>query len=166
MLQKVINVANVKEFSVNNDLTRHMLCVHSGETRVHKGKQKVHKCKECGKKFFVQNDLKRHVLCDIHHKCKECGKLFSMKFFLKKHIIYAHKKRNVHESKNDLNYDESCKCILCGKLFDDKIALKRHTSNFHEGRYKCDICDYCFKNPVLLNVHVLKNHKRIKNEPS
>ena len=110
----------------------------------------------------MPNNLKRHVLCDFHHKCKECGKLFSIENNLKKHILNAHKEKSVHESKNDLNY-VSCKCILCGKIFDDKIALKRHTFNFHEGRYSCDICNYCFKNPVLLNVHVLKDHKTIKN---
>ena len=131
---------------------------------------------EVFKKVFKNANFSSINLAPKKIRCIQCSKSQREIHFdnieqLRKHIKTDHDEGKivqptVHESKNDLNYDESCKCILCSKIFDDKIALKRHTSNFHEGRYKCDICNYCFKNPVLLNVHVLKNHKRIKNEPS
>ena len=62
-------------------------------------------------------------------------------------------------------HEGASKCNFCDKFFSSEAPLSKHISNFHEGNYSCKYnnlgykCSYSFKNSVLLEAHIFKEHE-------
>ena len=128
-----------RSYESKQSLSRHIETVHEG---------KKIKCKICNRAFTQLGTLKTHEMkCELKAKidsqgsvvCEICKNSFTCPKNLKSHS------RAFHD------------CNLCGKSFPRK-ALFSHKNNFHNGNFSCHLCNYAFKNLVLLEVHIGKMH--------
>ena len=66
---------------------------------------------------------------------------------------------------NEIHGEVRSKCNFCGKSFSSEAPLSKHISNYHEGNYSCKYnnlgynCSYSFKNSILLEAHIFKEHE-------
>ena len=121
----------LKKFSSNFSLKRHIHSIHQGHTdkiivgssmfylskeQQQKMKERTEDCSLCQEKFVCFDDLCDHKR--IHHgidrhQCLKCDKTFEKRGSLRVHRHRVHNTPTHH-------------CLVCSKVFKDKYTLSRH----------------------------------------
>ena len=129
----------VKEFTREDNLTRHRKAVHDPESK------KIC-CPDCGKNFSRQDEFIRHK--SVHEAssnefaCDNCNTMFTVKQNLERH------------RKSSTNTDGSVKyhCSNCEKDFCTSKLLREHTNKEHIGLI-CEDCGERFARKHAFEVH-------------
>ena len=122
-------------------------------------------CKICNKSYKRSDHLRRHMIS--HHpetnyyECELCLKQFSLNSHLTSHM------KNVHGQTKLKVYN----CPDCDLYFQKKSKLLLHQKNFHNAvlekipcYYPC--CNKSYISEQKLNIHILKFHMSIINNPN
>ena len=120
-----------------------------------------YKCDPCGKIFYRKSAWNNHNQTfhqKLKEKCDYCSELFSTKIEVDDHIKKFHERDSYFvEEKKQID------CDLCERSFPSEKGLIFHKNNFHTGHFPCGLCNYAFKNRVLLEVHLEKMHKNTES---
>lgn len=156
-----------KGFNIKNGLDRHMVRVHSDES-------KKYCCQYCSHRFHELSNLKQHIR--IHtgekpFKCDMCGKGFNQSSSAKNHMrIHTNEKPykcelcdkefgsqssyRLHKRRHERAI--KIKCSTCDKEFSSKQDFLRHNM-IHTGErpFSCNVCSAAFKTRYTCNQHIL-----------
>ena len=129
-----------KQFTRQNNLTRHIASEHDKRT---------YPCKQCDKVFKHSASLKLHVRAKhekITYSCEQCDKKFTRRSTLQLHV---------HEKHEKITYD----CEQCDKKFTRRSTLQLHRNAKHPGSvYPCADCEQTFTRPHDLQKHQDRAH--------
>lgn len=95
------------------------------------------------------------------HVCKHCNEEFSNESKLRKHWKVHRRKLSTSTTNSNYNYnnvDGKYICNTCDTEYVNIDDIKKHVEK-HEERYKCDICDQLFKDPLKYCVHNYGHNK-------
>lgn len=96
----------------------------------------------------IENHIRKHFPSVKSFKCKDCPEEFQFGHQLHKH------KQKFHETRTEF------KCQKCNVEFKTREELKKHYSTEHQkGSYICSHCGKVFKQKVLLQTHMKRNHE-------
>lgn len=114
-------------------------------------------CSHCGKKFKRQSLLLAHL--PIHDKikcfkCPTCDKIFPAHRYLVRHLE-RHEKKN--EVRKEALEHSSYKCNICDKGFTKKESMIKHSRIHTRDLLKCTLCEFTCNKKVALKMHVVSH---------
>ena len=125
----------------------------------------MHGCETCGNKFKAKTLLKEHISVTNHLQkahsvsCEICKDELSDQEELKKHIQHIH-----------TFACETCEYTGIGEEAMEDHILEKHAKPDSNDVYKCDECNFQFKDKSGYGQHFKSNHgsnsKTDKNKPS